>query len=334
LIELLVVIAIIAVLIALLLPAVQQAREAARRSQCKNNLKQMGLGLQNYHDTYSTFPIGAQEPQYKPNWRVGLLPYIDQAPAFNRLNFIASQSQSPNQGFMAGNGNTGINSGYGVANAVLNNLYVPVYKCPSSATSAFYTGTDPISNNGKPSPDSSLSGVIETGMTMDYVGISGAYSSDTTLPYSSKCVSAWSSYGMWCRNGIMVMVSSSRMRDITDGSSNTIIIGEMSGMIGGKDYRSNYFGGWGGMIQSATHDGASSWGTGINTIRYAPNPQTLPANGANQTYTPNNALNSFHVGGVQIALADGSVRFLSDNVNMETFRRLAAKDDGLVLGEF
>src|ERR1700743_3589678 len=86
LIELLVVIAIIAVLIALLLPAVQQAREAARRSQCKNNLKQIGLALHNYADASKTFPIGQQAANSKANWRVGLFPYLDQAPLFNAIN--------------------------------------------------------------------------------------------------------------------------------------------------------------------------------------------------------------------------------------------------------
>src|SRR5437879_165311 len=93
LIELLVVIAIIAVLIALLLPAVQQAREAARRTQCKNNMKQYGLALANYHDVYNMFPIGgtggccARPPAL--GFQVRLLPYIDQAPLFNQINFSA-----------------------------------------------------------------------------------------------------------------------------------------------------------------------------------------------------------------------------------------------------
>ena len=90
LIELLVVIAIIAILIALLLPAVQQAREAARRSQCKNNMKQIGLALHNYHDVFTTFPIGGLKNSRGPNWRVGLLPYMDQAPAYNQVSFASS----------------------------------------------------------------------------------------------------------------------------------------------------------------------------------------------------------------------------------------------------
>src|SRR5436190_7695238 len=85
LIELLVVIAIIAVLIALLLPAVQQAREAARRSQCKNNLKQFGLAMHNYHDTYKVFPSASGGNGFSPHARI--LPYMDQAPLYNTLNF-------------------------------------------------------------------------------------------------------------------------------------------------------------------------------------------------------------------------------------------------------
>jgi prepilin-type N-terminal cleavage/methylation domain-containing protein len=88
LIELLVVIAIIAVLIALLLPAVQQAREAARRSQCKNNMKQLGLAMHNYHDTLTVFPMGVLTDD-RPNWRVFLLPYLDQAPLYNTLQINA-----------------------------------------------------------------------------------------------------------------------------------------------------------------------------------------------------------------------------------------------------
>lgn len=315
LIELLVVIAIIAILIALLLPAVQQAREAARRSTCKNNMKQIGLALHNYHDTFRAFPIGSQTSYYRANWRSSILPYIDQAPAYNQL----TQTPIPLHGYASGNGNSA--SGYNTENAVLNNLFIPIYKCPSSAADSFYTGTSPVSNNGRTSPNAALGS--EKGMTMDYVGISGSYAN--AAPYNSGCGSAYG--GFWCNNGLMMIGKSARMRDCTDGTSNTIIIGEDSGLVNNRDYRSNYYGGWAG------HIGLSSWGTGVNTIRYSPNPPTAPA-GGDQTYTPNNPLTSFHVGGMHALLADGAVRFISDNLDIETLRRLGMKNDDLVLGEF
>ncbi|WP_339735981.1 DUF1559 domain-containing protein [uncultured Gimesia sp.] len=316
LIELLVVIAIIAILIALLLPAVQQAREAARRSTCKNNMKQIGLALHNYHDTFRAFPIGSQTSYYRANWRSSILPYIDQAPAYNQL----TQAASSQHGFASGNGNSA--AGYNTENAVLSDYYVPVYKCPSSTADAFYTGGSPVSNNGKTSPNAALG--KETGMTMDYVGISGSYAG--VAPYNAGCGSLIYG-GNWCNNGLMLIGKSSRMRDCKDGTSNTMIIGEDSGLVDNKDYRSNYYGGWAG------HLGLSSWGTGVNTIRYNPNPRTAPA-GGNQTYTPNNPLTSEHVGGIHALLTDGAVRFISNNVDIETYRRLGMRNDNLVLGEF
>src|SRR5947207_281778 len=124
LIELLVVIAIIAVLVALLLPAVQQAREAARRSQCKNNLKQIGLALHNYLDAYTKFPIGSANTQPggwgSPLW-VAILPYIDEAPRYNKWDFNTAQT-----GWIDGNANNG---------ALVNGKKMGKWFCPSSPLS-------------------------------------------------------------------------------------------------------------------------------------------------------------------------------------------------------
>jgi len=127
LIELLVVIAIIAILIALLLPAVQQAREAARRSTCKNNMKQLGLAMHNYHDVYTTFPIGSRLHYLRPhNWRFAILPYLDQAPLFN-IAPAASFNAAP---------------GANTVSDLMDGLFLPVYECPSSPqTLSQYNGT-------------------------------------------------------------------------------------------------------------------------------------------------------------------------------------------------
>ena len=308
LIELLVVIAIIAVLIALLLPAVQQAREAARRSQCKNNLKQVGLAIHNYHDTFNKLPIGTRWPTSAPNWRIGLLPYLDQAPLYNQLNFAGTFS----------------NSGAYANNTVLQNLFLAVYKCPSSTLPG--NSTSVAGNSSNP------------GMTHDYVAIAGA--TDATLP-ATGCSPQHRYGGISCVNGMLPANYNYGMRDVTDGLSNTIMVGEQSGVINNGDYRANYYGGWGGFTVDMTTmttlaswtSSTDAWGTGISTIRYSPNPKTT-SGGTDEVYDMNTALTSYHVGGIHALMGDGAVRFISDNLQFSTLANLGSKSDGLVLGEF
>ena len=305
LIELLVVIAIIAVLIALLLPAVQQAREAARRSQCKNNLKQLGLALHNYHDSVNGFPVGIQNGVTAANWRVMILPYIDQAPLYNKLNFNVSAGAS-----FAGNG-------YG-NNTILASLMVPVYKCPSSTLSS----NAPVTNN------------TSLGQTHDYEGIMGANPDP-----AGRSVGSSSNYGgFYTNNGLLLVNQLTRIRDCTDGTSNTIIVGEQSGVIANQDIRNNYYGGWsgvtfGGPVTASNPNGADSWSSGSTSIQYAINSQTL-AGGCDNLWDPNTVLNSYHTGGIHVLLADGSVRFVSQNVDFLLLRELACRDDGLVIGDY
>src|SRR6516162_2040974 len=132
LIELLVVIAIIAVLVALLLPAVQQAREAARRSQCKNNLKQLGLAMHNYHDLYKDFPMGGWISGSKDvgSYMVRILPYVDQAPLYSLINFsINVDSQI-------------LPNGQALATTI-----IPLYQCPSDDAQVLQTGSQNYGNN-------------------------------------------------------------------------------------------------------------------------------------------------------------------------------------------
>lgn len=326
LIELLVVIAIIAILIALLLPAVQQAREAARRSQCKNNMKQIGLALHNYHDVYNTFPIGAQAPFFRPNWRVGILPFLEQTALYNRL----TQAQpTTSDGFAGGRNDAIALGGYGTNFGVLAGLKIDVYACPSSALPSNNNGTTPASNNA------------QNGQTHDYVGVMGFYPDPAGR--TGQCSTAVeSARGAPCENGMLFFNGHTSMRDATDGTSNTLIVSEQSGMVDKKDYRANYQGGWGGFHTSLTDrpgttSNANLFATGITTLRHAINLDVPAANlpaGTTQMYSYNTIVNSFHTGGIHALLGDGSVRFLSQNMARETLGRLGCKNDGLVIGEF
>ena len=311
LIELLVVIAIIAVLIALLLPAVQQAREAARRTQCKNNLKQFGLAMHNYHETYNRFPIGAQYmwPPGRPGWRVALFPQIDQAALFNKLDF--------NSSFLAAfSGN----------NTILQGTKLPGWNCPSSPCPVIGTpGSEQSWNGGNP-------------QLVDYVGIGGAYPD----PAGRANTSSSSNYdgGYYSANGILEVMNCYNISAVTDGSSNTMLLGENSDFTtsGGTktDLRSNYYGAWSGWTGPTNNPWAGApdtWSTGVTTVRYPVNTQGMPA-GAVHTWEANLALRSAHVGGAHALMADGATRFISNNLDLNTLLRLSARDDGQVVGEF
>ncbi len=329
LIELLVVIAIIAILIALLLPAVQQAREAARRSQCKNNMKQIGLALHNYHDVFSTLPLGgrtgraapspaAQNDHFGSNWRAALLPYIDQAPAYNIINFETGGFWAHISSFQT----------------ILRTLVVPVYNCPSSPHGMHNEADLPAAANGS--------------MVIDYVGISGA-TPDPALR-ATVCSGTLGS-GVWCDNGLLTLGRSLRMRDCTDGTSNTIVVAEQSGQVNGKEISANYLGGWFGMASNTTNGSLNNWPAnvrpgdlascngypgGTTTIAHPPNSYwtTTPPSNASTGGKFNTIVNSFHVGGIHVLLTDGAVRFVSENIDMGTLRLLAVRDDGNIIGEF
>lgn len=199
LIELLVVIAIIAVLIALLLPAVQQAREAARRAQCINNLKQLGIALHNYHDTSNTLPpgwIGVQgggpdmEGGSGFSWAYHLLPYIDQAPIYNQSNGTVSLLDPSND--------------------VLRKTYFPAFRCPS----------DSGPNSWEIMEEDNPTTVITTLTTSNYVGSFGTEGAEDI------CVNPPFPAAQCSGDGIFSHNSKVRLADIVDGTSNTIILGE------------------------------------------------------------------------------------------------------------
>lgn len=319
LIELLVVIAIIAILVALLLPAVQQAREAARRSTCKNNMKQIGLALHNYHDVYSTLPVGAL-PRNRPNWRYGILPSMDQAPLYNQLSvsghWASACSSSSSYGQQASN-----------TNLMLISLKVPVFQCPSNPQD----------------PNNSVSYMCNYDRLQchDYVGISGA--TPDPAGRTNVCSTA-ADYGVYCNNGLLVPGKNYRFRDIVDGSSNTIIVGEQSGIVAGRDRRTNYHGGWRGWSGwSPSSDVVTETGAhhvaGVTTVAFSINAKSAQSGGntvpaSNNAYSGNTILNSYHTGGIHVLLGDGAVRFVSENLDFLTLRQLCVRDDGQVIGEF
>ncbi len=322
LIELLVVIAIIAILIALLLPAVQQAREAARRSSCKNNMKQIGLALHNYHDVMRSFPM-AVGAHGKPNWRIFILPYLDQAPLYNQLSTSGAgfYAHSP-----APSGTPPV-AGFS-GNTVLRNLVLNVYNCPSSVNANFANASN-LSYNS---------------MTVHYVGISGA--TPDPAARANVCTGNFNNGGAnYCKNGLMLAFESAKIRDCTDGTSNTIIVSEQSGQVNGRDISANALGAFHGIANAPWNAGttfpftASVGGTypsGITTVRYPPNAfRRSGASGpAASHYSFNTVINSMHVGGLHVLMADGAVRFLSENIDFTTLTELCAKDDGQVIGEF
>ncbi len=322
LIELLVVIAIIAILIALLLPAVQQAREAARRTQCRNNMKQLGLALHNYHDNFLRFPIGSQNPAFRMNWRFSILPYIDQAPIYNQADtgYLAVTS-----GGLGGFASANSGGGYGVGtgrNAVLKNYVVAGMNCPSSTLGSL-SNAGPTKNN------------FDFVQTHDYVGIAGGAPDPASR--TGVCSAQTGYGGIYCNNGLLAPNDCFQLRDNTDGTSNTMIVGEQSGAIAGSDYRSVYYGGWSGFTSATkmpTFTASDSpWGSGTTTVRYAINPKTT-AVGTDNTWDANTALTSYHVGGVHVLMADGAVKFISENMDFTNLLRLAVRDDGQTLGEF
>ena len=297
LIELLVVIAIIAILIALLLPAVQQAREAARRTQCKNNLKQIGLALHNYHDVYNKFPpseIHTREFLQGSNddwgnssgtWALFLLPYLEQANTFQKIDFSARYDGT--QGNLD----------------ALSQVY-PAYLCPSN----------PVKQKNE-----------QKFQIMHYFAVWGSKD-----PPGGRARMQWAigNSANIDGRGMMYYNSDTSMASVLDGTSNTLAVGEVRGYRPRCRNRIAEIADWRGM----------RWE--ISTTTY------LPINGieADGSCTPGMSgtcsgcrwenMASFHVGGTQGLLGDGSVRFLSENIDATTFLNLGAMADGSVLGEF
>lgn len=289
LIELLVVIAIIAVLIALLLPAVQQAREAARRSQCKNNLKQLGLAMHNYHDTANRFPLNSSYTGgiavNNRSGYVGMLPYLDQAPIYNMMNMSVSGIVAPNLAFT-------------------QQILVAAI-CPSDPDGQKTTLL------GQDAGTSTAMAISDYAFCLgDYTNATSTTAGSTQTPQYANGVTS-SGRGMFSRGNW-----SCKIADITDGTTNTIAMGECIGAWCGWQV------GW----------GFQSFGTTAHAINYLN--ATLKNSAAVGNHDACIGFRSQHVGGAHFLLGDGSVRFISENISGATYSALASRAGGEVVGEF
>lgn len=306
LIELLVVIAIIAILIALLLPAVQQAREAARRSQCKNNMKQIGLALHNYHEAHDVLPPGSivyyNGSKYNGHgwtWHASILPYLDQAPLYNQI-------QGPDSSGM------GSESG-GVSDPkqqLAGQTVLSVFWCPSQpdvTKGAQKNGYSPSNYNGNmgtligSAGDNCYSGSVDTPQEMAATG------------------------GCMGGDGIFFISSAVGFRDIKDGLSNTIMVSEVIDSGGDADM----LGGGGSDRKHCFSNGADSNPPTEMTEYLIAAESNDPINSYGEE-----AAGSYHVGGAHFVLCDGSVRFLSENISMTIYRALSTRAKREVIGEF
>jgi len=310
LIELLVVIAIIAVLIALLLPAVQQAREAARRSQCKNNMKQLGLAAHNYHEIHNMIPPGLMAFDSPPGYGgyaaqgtgIFLLPFIEQANLYNRYDHNKGFDHADNQ--------------------VVTRTPIPVYQCPSTPdTNRIMDSVNAFASSfgGLPAENGSRVAVS------DYNGARWTYRVTDSYPNGNIGMMSH----VWAFSTMQIK-ETTRFRDATDGLSNTILYFEMAGRP--KLYRNGKDNG--ALVWSQAQWSAPwSFSTGIDI--YTSSPDGITQGGSCVMNCTNEwQPYSFHTGGVQITMGDGSGRFLNDSINGQVLWALLGRGDGTVAGEF
>ena len=361
LIELLVVIAIIAVLIALLLPAVQQAREAARRTQCKNNLKQIGLAFHNYESTFGRFapaltalagPIwGGNVGEGIPStiddgnfhtWPEFILPFMDQGNLYNTINFALPLTYTDSTLATGTVYNYITNANYSTAQSVAAaKAVIPGFICPSSP----HSGLAPYADDWLAGSFGSAPPTYHGGGPLDYVAKwprgnihNNSLSGFNYGPFAAV-LDINSANGAGC-GGV-------KISDIIDGTSNTMLLGENSAPGGNQYAMGKMIGplcdtcGPNQRMGNAWNDW--QWSTGTDFSGRAPgSTHKTVSGGSSSEPTGTCAINcinyrnfySFHTGGAHFVMCDGTVRFISQNVNIETLARLHMFGDGQVIGEF
>ncbi len=295
LIELLVVIAIIAILIALLLPAVQQAREAARRASCKNNMRQMGLALHNYHDTFNVFPPGwisvdpvtrrqsAHEGLNGAGWGIMILPMIEQGPLYNTYNANVVLEDPLNQKF--------------------RETPLSMFQCPSDPQPTLFE----IGEEHDPSH------IICKLATANMIAAFGSISIDDceNAPGTAPVLANGQCKG----DGAFYHNSRVRIADFTDGTSNTMIVGERK-----TDPEQGWYSTWSGRVSEA-EEGCQRV---LGSLDHPPN----------DPHRHFDDFSSHHVGGAHFTLGDGHTRFVSDNIDKAVYQSLGTISGGERVGDF
>jgi prepilin-type N-terminal cleavage/methylation domain-containing protein len=331
LIELLVVIAIIAILIALLLPAVQQAREAARRTQCKNHLKQYGLAIHNYHDVYNHIPPGHgggwgwgdpdpglylwDNATNGYSWQVRVLPFMDQTPLYNGLDFSRTVSSVPNYLNIPVQGKPMKRHFASYLRCPSDGMGIPnLYPPGDDAAQTNYTGS--FGSQRVPSADPNCNPYITPGVNYESPGGDSDHGNDSRPDQISGCFS---------RLGLCIGI-----KDIPDGTSNTILVGEI--LPACNDHYGQ--GVWYFNAMGNAHSGTQVPINEFTTCNPAPLNPRFPACRAQSNWNIAWGFKSQHAGGAQFLLGDGTVRLLSENIDYVTYQRLGGRRDGRPVGEF
>lgn len=327
LVELLVVIAIIGILIGMLLPAVQQVREAARRTECSNKIRQLALACHNYHSAHGNFPPGVATDRVvdfsTPNsleqsldghrgapWSVTILPFIEQNNAFDNLDLSEEFSRHLRAGLATD-----------AVNYLPGRIPMESFMCPSifgelslgeddpnTGDLAYFEGVAPSIG----APEGAL------GSHSHYMGVTGG----GVLGDDDGVQHPGNDLRIWYENGILGVGSETRVADVTDGSSNTFMIGESN-------------------LQSWDMTWSSSFKNGRDAVTYNLAGCNIPANtftaeviqAASRGHTYDFVSRSFggdHPGGVNFANGDGSTHFITDNVNLDSYYNLGIRNDGFV----
>jgi len=338
LVELMVVIAIIGILVALLLPAIQAAREAARRSQCANNVKQMTLALLNFHDTIKEFPRGAYtaaapEPNWKSNeedglgWATKILPYLEEQPLYDRIvhNGIPGYDGNP---WKPGIFKAAIAAGKSPISGgetVIGGFHCPSADIPETVPGGGYFGVpgDPVTTGYASSHYKASRGYCDRGMFLR--------KSESVKPQTLEDMD-------FDGDGILdkidkVPFTRVRIQDVLDGTSKTIAIGEAA-------YFTDKIASFPLWIGTIAEDGAVLFKTHEPINCNLSGARSFPLTGGDKdrldllgNYADDCAF-SWHTNGAFFGFVDGSVRFLTENLETRTFALLGDRMDGRVVGEF